>query len=56
MTSMRDAKIVHTEVLGNKYKRILKEDLLLPGGAQFDWIYLDKPKSLAIIALHQRKN
>jgi 8-oxo-dGTP pyrophosphatase MutT (NUDIX family) len=51
MASMRDAKIVKTEILGNKYKRIVREFLHLSDGAEFDWIYLDKPKSLAIVAL-----
>lgn len=51
MASMRDAKIVKTEILGNKFKRVVREYLRLSDGVEFDWIYLDKPKSLAIVAL-----
>jgi ADP-ribose pyrophosphatase len=56
MASMRDAKVVKTEVLGNRFKRIVREYLRLSDGAEFDWIYLDKPKSLAIIALTPERN
>jgi ADP-ribose pyrophosphatase len=51
MASMRNADVIKTEILGNKYKRIVHEYLRLSDGAEFDWIYLDKPKSLAIVAL-----
>jgi ADP-ribose pyrophosphatase len=51
VASMRDAKLLKTEVLGNKYKRIVRDYLRMPDGKEMDWIYLDKPKSLAIVAL-----
>lgn len=55
MAKMRDAKVLSTELIGNKFKKVIKEQIELPDGLTFDWIYLDSPKSIVVVALTPEK-
>ena len=50
MSSMRDAKIVKKTLLVDSFKKVVQETLAFPDGTQDDWIYLDSPKSVMVLA------
>lgn len=47
--TMRDARLVETEVLLPKPKRFLREALVMPDGYELDWYYVDTPPSVMIV-------
>jgi ADP-ribose pyrophosphatase len=52
MHKMKDAKIVSTELLVDSFKKVVLEKIESePGGKTYDWIYMDTPKSIVVVAL-----
>ena len=49
--SMKDARLLETEVLLPKPKRFVREALEMPDGYQCDWYYVDTPPSVMIVPL-----
>ncbi len=49
--SMKDARILETEVLLPKPKRFVRELVQMPDGYQCDWYYTDTPPSVMIVPL-----
>jgi 8-oxo-dGTP pyrophosphatase MutT (NUDIX family) len=49
--SMKDARLLETEVLLPKPKRFVRETLQMPDGYQCDWYYVDTPPSVMIVPL-----
>lgn len=47
--SMRDAELLSTEVLVDKPKRFVCEQLRMPDGVEIDWYYADTPESVMIV-------
>ena len=47
--TMRDARLVETEILLPKPKRFVREALVMPDGYECDWYYVDTPPSVMII-------
>jgi ADP-ribose pyrophosphatase len=48
---MRDAELVHSEILAKSPKRFVHEVLRMPDGEQIDWYYIDSPRSAMIVPL-----
>lgn len=51
MPSMRDAKLLQQTLLVDSFKKVVNERLEMPDGTEINWIYLDSPQSVMIIAL-----
>lgn len=51
---MKDAKIVSTELLVDSFKKVVREKIAFTEDDVQDWIYLDTPKSIVIVALTER--
>jgi ADP-ribose pyrophosphatase len=49
--SMKDARLLETEILLTKPKRFVRETLEMPDGYQCDWYYVDTPPSVMIVPL-----
>jgi len=49
--SMKDARVLETEILVPKPKRFVREALEMPDGYQCDWYYVDTPPSVMIVPL-----
>ena len=49
--SMKDARILETEVLLPKPKRFVREVVEMPDGYRCDWYYVDTPPSVMIVPL-----
>ena len=49
--SMKDARLIETEILLPKPKRFVRETLQMPDGYQCDWYYVDTPPSVMIVPL-----
>jgi ADP-ribose pyrophosphatase len=49
--SMKDARLLETEILLPKPKRFVRETLRMPDGYQCDWYYVDTPPSVMIVPL-----
>jgi ADP-ribose pyrophosphatase len=49
--SMKDARILETEVLLPKPKRFVRELVEMPDGYQCDWYYTDTPPSVMVVPL-----
>jgi ADP-ribose pyrophosphatase len=49
--SMKDARLLETEVLLSKPKRFVREFVEMPDGYRCDWYYLDTPPSVMIVPL-----
>jgi ADP-ribose pyrophosphatase len=49
--SMKDARLLETEILLPKPKRFVREILEMPDGYQCDWYYVDTPPSVLIVPL-----
>jgi ADP-ribose pyrophosphatase len=49
--TMRDARLIQTEILLPKPKRFVRETLRMPDGYQCDWYYVDTPPSVMIVPL-----
>jgi len=49
--SMKDARLLETEILLPKPKRFVREALEMPDGYQCDWYYVDTPPSVMIVPL-----
>lgn len=47
--TMRDARLVETEVLLPKPKRFVREALVMPDGYELDWYYVDTPASVMVV-------
>lgn len=47
--TMKDARIIQTEILLPKPKRFVRETLVMPDGYQCDWYYVDTPPSVMIV-------
>jgi ADP-ribose pyrophosphatase len=47
--TMRNARLVETEVLLPKPKRFVREALVMPDGYELDWYYVDTPPSVMIV-------
>jgi len=52
---MKNAKILKKEVVFDKFKRLISEKLQVSDGSEIEWVYLDSPGSVAIIALTKDK-
>jgi ADP-ribose pyrophosphatase len=51
MATMRDAQIIKTDVIVDSFKRVVREKVQFSENDIQDWIYLDTPKSIAVVAL-----
>jgi ADP-ribose pyrophosphatase len=49
--SMKDARLLETEVLLPKPKRFVRETVEMPDGYRCDWYYVDTPPSVMIVPL-----
>jgi ADP-ribose pyrophosphatase len=49
--SMKDARLLETEILVPKPKRFVRETLEMPDGYQCDWYYVDTPPSVMVVPL-----
>jgi ADP-ribose pyrophosphatase len=47
--TMKDARLIETEVLLPKPKRFVRETLAMPDGHELDWYYVDTPPSVMIV-------
>jgi ADP-ribose pyrophosphatase len=47
--TMKDARLVETEVLLPRPKRFVRETLAMPDGHEFDWYYVDTPPSVMVV-------
>jgi 8-oxo-dGTP pyrophosphatase MutT (NUDIX family) len=47
--TMKDARLVETEILLPKPKRFVRETLVMPDGYECDWYYVDTPPSVMIV-------
>jgi ADP-ribose pyrophosphatase len=54
--SMKDARLLETEILVPKPKRFVRETLEMPDGYQCDWYYVDTPPSVMIVPLTAEGN
>lgn len=52
---MRNAKLLKQKLLVDSFKKVVNEQLVLPDGREIDWIYLDSPASVMVIALTEAK-
>jgi ADP-ribose pyrophosphatase len=50
-SSMRDARVLETEILLSKPKRVVRELVEMPDGYQCDWYYLDSGPSVLVVPL-----
>jgi ADP-ribose pyrophosphatase len=49
--TMKDARLIETEILLPKPKRFVRETLVMPDGYECDWYYVDTPPSVMIVAV-----
>jgi ADP-ribose pyrophosphatase len=49
--TMKDARLIETEILLPKPKRFVRETLAMPDGYECDWYYVDTPPSVMIVPL-----
>jgi ADP-ribose pyrophosphatase len=49
--TMKDARLIETEILLPKPKRFVRETLVMPDGYECDWYYVDTPPSVMIVPL-----
>jgi ADP-ribose pyrophosphatase len=54
--SMRDARLVSTEVIVGKPKRFVRERLVMPDGYEVDWYYTDTPPSVLVVPVTEAGN
>ena len=47
--TIKDARLVQTEILLPKPKRFVREALVMPDGYECDWYYVDTPPSVMIV-------
>ena len=47
--TMKDARLVETEILLPKPKRFVRESLVMPDGYACDWYYVDTPPSVMVV-------
>jgi ADP-ribose pyrophosphatase len=47
--TMKDARLVQTEILLPKPKRFVREALVMPDGYACDWYYVDTPPSVMVV-------
>ncbi len=55
MSSMRDAKVTDKTLLVDSFKKVVQETIVFPDGQEDQWIYLDSPKSIMVIAVTPEK-
>lgn len=48
-STMKDARLVETEILLPKPKRFIREALVMPDGYECDWYYVDTPPSVMVV-------
>lgn len=51
MAKMSDARILSKELLVDSFKKIVKEKVQFTSGDIQDWIYMDTPKSILVVAI-----
>ena len=49
--TMKDARLIETEILLPKPKRFVRETLAMPDGYECDWYYVDTPPSVMVVPL-----
>lgn len=49
--TMKDARLIETEILLSKPKRFVREALVMPDGYECDWYYVDTPPSVMIVPI-----
>jgi ADP-ribose pyrophosphatase len=47
--TMKDARLLETEVLLPEPKRFVREALVMPDGFELDWYYVDTPPSVMVV-------
>lgn len=47
--TMKDARLIETEVLIPEPKRFIREALVMPDGFELDWYYVDTPPSVMVV-------
>jgi ADP-ribose pyrophosphatase len=47
--TMRNARLIETEILVPKPKRFVRETLVMPDGYECDWYYVDTPPSVMVV-------
>lgn len=47
--TMKDARLIETEILLPKPKRFVREALVMPDGYECDWYYVDTPPSVMVV-------
>lgn len=55
MTKMKDAEIIGKELLVDSFKKVVNEKIKFNEGDIQDWIYMDTPKSIVVIACTPEK-
>lgn len=53
---MKDAKVISTELIVDSFKKVVKERIQFTKDDIQDWIYLDSPKSIMVVALTVSSN
>lgn len=48
---MADGKVLRSEVIVERPKRFVREDVLLADGFEIDWYYMDTPPSVMVVAV-----
>lgn len=52
---MKDAKVLSSEVLVDGFKKVIKERIQFTEHDVQDWVYLDSPKSIMVVAITPNK-
>lgn len=55
MATIRDAECIHQELLVKKHKKVVRETLEFSDGGKEEWVYIDTPKSVMIVAITPAK-
>lgn len=55
MTKMKDAEIIEKKLLVDSFKKVVSEKIKFEEGDIQDWIYMDTPKSIVVIACTSEK-
>src|SRR5512139_2280476 len=51
MINMSDGEIVNTQLLVDRFKKVVLEKIKLKNGEVLDWVFMDTPKSIIVVAL-----
>lgn len=55
MTKMKDAEIISKELLVDSFKKVVNEKIKFAADDVQDWIYMDTPKSIVVVACTPEK-